>query len=99
AILPRRHRPEHFGRDHQIVALRHLAEPSPGDLLADADRVNVRSVEEVDSRLERDAEMLARLVHLEHPVSPLLGPITHASETDARDAHSGFAKFCVLHDY
>src|SRR4029077_11068849 len=42
AILSRRHRPENFGRDHQIVPLRHLAEPSPGDLLAHADRVDVR---------------------------------------------------------
>src|ERR1700691_390425 len=37
AIQPRRHRAVDLGRDYDLVPLRHLTEPSPGDLLACAD--------------------------------------------------------------
>src|SRR5260370_22637449 len=72
AILPRRHRRVHFGRDHELVALRHLTEPAPGDLLADAGRVNIGGVEELDSRLEPARESLTPFFPPEPPIPPVL---------------------------
>src|SRR5579862_797890 len=99
AIESRRHRAVHLGRDDDLVALGHLAEPSPGDLLTRADRIDVGRVVEIDPRLDRGREMIARLVHRENPVAPFLVAVTHASEADARDGDSGLAQFRVLHNF
>src|SRR5579863_7176407 len=89
--------------DHDIVARRHLVEPATGDLFADADRINVGGVEEIDPGFERDREMLARLVRAKRPVAlhrPFrLFPATvsHASETDARYRDARISQLRVLH--
>src|ERR1700688_1068461 len=99
AIRARRHWPVHLGRDDYLMALRHLAQPSPGDLFARAERVDVSRVVEVDTRLDRGLETIALLVHSQNPVAPFLVAVAHASEADARDGDSGLAQFRVLHDF
>jgi len=88
-ILPWTHRPVQFGREHDIVARSHLAQPAPGDFLAATVRVNVGCIEEIDSALKRDREMLARLISIERPIAlhrprgHLAAAIAHAAEADA----------------
>src|ERR1022692_833646 len=97
AIVPRTHGAVDLGGEHDFIARRHLRQPSPGDLFADAGRIDIGGVEEIYSGFERDLEMLARLIRGEHPVAPLLVAIAHASEADARYSRAGFSELGVFH--
>src|SRR5271163_2889584 len=102
-VRPWTHRPMQLGREHDIVARSQLAQPASGDLLAAAVGVNVCGIEEIDPALERDGEMLTRLIGVERPVTlhrprrHLAAAIAHTSETDARNGNSGIAKLGILH--
>src|SRR5690348_2342703 len=86
AIGTRAHRTIDLGREHDLVARSHFAQPAAGYLFTDAGRVHVGSVEEIDPRLERGGKVLARLVAGDNPFTPSLVAIAHASEADARHA-------------
>src|ERR1700676_2212174 len=86
----RAHDPMDFGRQNDIVARGHLTEVKPGDLFAQAGRVNIGGVEEVDSRIQRQREMLARILFVDVPSASTLCPgwhlaaaVAHASQTNA----------------
>jgi hypothetical protein len=103
AIRPGAHRAEDLGRKHDVVARRHLVEPAPGYLFASADRVDVRRIEEIDARFQREREMLARFFGAERPVAAhrprrqFAAAIAHASEAKPRNRRSRVAKFRKLH--
>ncbi len=69
-----------LGRDNDLIALGHLFEMCAGDLFAEAHGVHVRGIEEIDPRIERDLEMLARvfLVHV-----PASGPVDQEGTSPA----------------
>ena len=69
------HRVEDLGGDHHAVARTPKSfSARPEDLFADAERVHVRGIEEVDAQLERALDERARLLLFEHPLAPLLEP-------------------------
>jgi hypothetical protein len=70
-VGPGSHDAAHLGGQHVVVAAgEDLAQQPAGDLLADALRVDVRGVEEVDARLGRPRhQRLGRLL-VENPIAP-----------------------------
>ena len=77
------------------ISFRYIA----GDLLAQARRINIGGVEEIDPGVERDLEMLARifLVHVpafgaQRPVRQVAAAVAHASQTNAGHGDSGLAE-------
>ena len=76
-------------RHHDVVALRHLAEPVARDLLAEAHRIHVGGVKERHAGLQRRGEVLARLGLAQCPVARprpgglLAAAVTHASQADS----------------
>src|SRR6202042_3448298 len=80
----------YFGGDYNLIARSHLPQILAGDFFAQARRINIRCVEEIDPRVERDLEMLARilLVHVpaaraQRPIRQLTAAVAHASQTNA----------------
>ena len=99
AVRPGPHRAVDLGRHDDIVARGHLAQPPAGNLLADAVRVDVGRIEEVDPGFEGDGEMLTRLVSADRPGAPFPIAVAHASQADARHGDSRIAKLRVLHGF
>src|SRR5262249_38087855 len=75
----------HLRGDDDLVALRVFPQRTAGDLFADAARVHVRRVEEVDAAFDRafDEGLAGGLV--ERPRMPLRRSVGHHAETDAGD--------------
>src|SRR5882724_7913580 len=92
------HRVEELGGDDHTVARRELLESAAGDLLADAERVHVGGIEEVDAELDGAPEERAALLFFEDPLAPFLRPVGHAAETDAGDLEAGGAEANVFHE-
>src|SRR5690606_25426057 len=88
----------HLGGDHHLVA-RHaeMLQRPAGDLLADAQRIDVGGVEEIDAGVERRLDERAGLGLVEHPVAPALRPVGHHAEAEAGDLEAGRAEIDVLH--
>src|SRR5262249_4333136 len=86
-----------LGRDHQLLALAEILDRAAEDLLAGAERIDVRGVEEVDAELERLLDEGATVVLVEHPGTPGLGAVGHAAEADPRDPESGATQVDVVH--
>ena len=57
----RAHHAMHFGRDHDVIAHGHLFQMGSGDLLAEADGVHVRGVEEIDAEVNGLVKCCERL--------------------------------------
>ena len=92
------HSSAHLGGDHDFIARGHFPQILARDLFAQARRVNVGGVEEIDPRIERDFEMLARilLVHVpaaraDGPIGHIAAAIAHASQTNAGHRNSGLS--------
>src|SRR5262245_57397273 len=68
-----------------------------GDLLADAERVHVGGVEEVDARLGRPPRERRRLLLAERPLPRCRVSVAHHAQTDPRDLEAGLAQSRVLH--
>src|SRR4029077_14751301 len=84
------------GDDH-LVAAGQLVERPPDNLFADAARVHVGGVEEVDAVLERADEERAAGGLVEDPRPPLRRAIGHRPETDARDLQARATEPNVIH--
>src|SRR5580704_15385406 len=96
-IGTRTHGAEHLGGEDQLVPPPHLIQVAARDPFALAERIVVRGIEEVDSRFDGPRIMRARLVRFDYPRHPGLAAVAHASEADARDAHSGLSQPDVFH--
>src|SRR6516162_7671036 len=68
AIWAWSHGAAYLGRDDNVIARRHLAEPASGYLFAATDRVNVGCIEEIDAGFEGNRKMLARFFGAKRPV-------------------------------
>jgi len=66
-VRPLAHLVVDLGRDDDFVALGEVLERAPQHLLADAERVDVGGVEEVDAVLERALDERPRRFLIEHP--------------------------------
>src|SRR5215470_182610 len=67
------------------------------NLLARAERIEIRRVEEIDAVIERALDQRHRVVLFEHPRPPLLRSEREASERDARNLHAGGTEIDVVH--
>src|SRR5688572_9953686 len=91
------HRKVRLGPDHDIVALREVANRAAQDLLRLAERVHVGDVEEVDALLERALDEWTALLFGEDPGAPCRVAVSHDAETDARNLDAGASEIDVLH--
>src|SRR6185369_16953404 len=69
------------------------------NLLAHTQRIHVRSVKEVDSRLEGLPEKRAALLLLKNPFPPLLRPVRHRTEADPRYFQAGRSEVDIVHKW
>ena len=95
-VRPRSHPHLHLGGDDRLVTRGELAHPLAGDLLAHAERIHVRRVEEVDAELDGAPEEGPGLVLFEHPRAPLPAAEAHAAERDAGDDEAAVPETGVL---
>ena len=96
-VRPLGHRVEHLGRDHDLIARGELLQRAAEDLLADAARIHVGGVEEVDAVLERALDERTAGGFVEHPRPPLRRAVGHRAEAEARDLQAGSAEPDVVH--
>ena len=68
-----------------------------GNFLADAQRVHVGGVEEVDAGLDRPAEEGTRGGLVEHPRAPVRVAVAHAAQAQPRYGYAGAAQKGVFH--
>ena len=80
-----------FGREYDLVQFGHLSEGTACYFLADAQRIHVGGVEEIDPELERFLEERPRVHVVENPGTPFWRPVGHAAETDPRDNEAASA--------
>src|SRR5215470_2874362 len=79
----------HFCRHHNIITRRHLAEPATGNLFADARRVDIGGIKEVDSGFESEGEMVSCFISADRPFAPFAVAVAHTAETDTGDCDAG----------
>ncbi len=91
------HRQADLRGDDDLVALRELLQRAPGDLFADAARVHVRGVEEVDAALERAFDERPARRFVERPRMPLRRSVRHHAEADAGDFEPCRTESDVIH--
>ncbi len=72
-----------LGRQDNIVSRGHLAQPFAGDLLAHANRIDIRGIKKSNARFKGEGEVFTRLVFPDGPFAPFAIPVTHASHADA----------------
>src|ERR1700731_4138872 len=89
----------HFGRDDHLVAAGEVLDSPAEDLLAAAERITVRGVEEIDAAFERPLDERAGLLLGEAPgmVTAIGRAVAHAAEADARDVEAGAAELHIFH--
>ena len=92
-VAPSVHGEVHLGGDHHFIAVGHVAQGPPDDLLAGAQRIGVGRVEEVDAKLQRPLDDRAAGGLVDAPVlhAARLLPEAHAAEADAGDIQAGVA--------
>jgi hypothetical protein len=73
----------HLGGDHDFIARGERAQRPARDLFADADRIDVGGVEEVDAGLEGLADERQARGFVEHPVAPGSVAVRHHAQADA----------------
>src|SRR6202158_506663 len=95
-----------LGRQDDVVAGRHFAEVKPGALFAQPGGVNIGGVEEIDSCIQRNSEMLACILFVHVPSARALRPgrhlasaVAHASQAKAGYGNSSVAKSCKFHRF
>ena len=88
-----------LGRQDNIVACSHLAQPFAGDFFAHTNRVDIRGIKKSHARFKGEGEVLARRVFPDGPLAPFAIPVAHAPHTDARNRHPRIPKLCVLHAF
>ena len=93
------HGPVDLGRQDNIVARGHLTQPLAGNLLAHANRVDIRGIKKGHTRFKGEREVLSRLVFPDGPFAPFAIPVAHASHADARNRHPRIPEPCVLHAF
>ena len=88
-----------LGRDHHLVAAGEILDRPAEDLLAGAERIAIRGVEEIDAGFERLLDERPALLLAEAPgmVAAIAAAIAHAAEADARDIEAGAAELGVFH--
>ena len=87
----------HFGGEHNLFHLRHLAQGTTSDLLAHAHRVHVGGVEEIDAEVEGFFIEGARVDFIQNPRAPFRGTVGHAAQTDPGDFEATVSELCVKH--
>ena len=90
----------HLGGDHHLLAPGKVLQRAAGDLLAGAERIDVRRVEEVDAGLERLLEERPARLLVERPAmrAALDRAVGHAAKADARDFEAGPPEIDIIHD-
>jgi len=76
---------------------RAIARSAAGDFFADAERVHVRGVEEIDAGVDRAFEERLRGGFVEYPWPPARIAVTHAPERKPRNRQSTRAEPDVFH--
>jgi hypothetical protein len=91
ALVGRRtHRLAQLGRHHDMLAVGgKFLERLAGDLLADAQGIDIGGVEKIDSRFQGPFVEAQALRLIQHPVAPLRRTIGHGAEADFRDFQAG----------
>ena len=89
----------HFGRDDHLVAAGEVLDSPAEDLLAAAERITVRGVEEIDAAFECPLDERAGFLLGEAPgmVAAIGGAVAHAAEADTRDVEAGAAELHIFH--
>ena len=72
-------------------------ERPPGNLLAYAQRINIRRIKKIDPGFDRTAIERTRFRILQHPLTPLLRAIGHGPEADSGNFQASRAKIHVFH--
>src|ERR1019366_5770124 len=83
------HYSEYLGGDDQAVARRpELLQGAPQNLFTDAERIDVRRIEEVDASLNGLKDEGPAFLFFQHPFTPFLGAIGHTAQANARHLYS-----------
>jgi hypothetical protein len=92
------HRLVNLGGDHNSVAAAgEIAESPPHDLLANPDRIHIGGIEKIDPEFQSALQERPRLLLLQYPLPPLLRPVSHRAQTQARYHQSSPSEIHVFH--
>src|SRR5204862_6411839 len=89
----------YLGRNDHLVAAGEILDSPSEDLLAAAERITVRGVEEIDAAFECLLDERAGFLLGEAPgmVAAIGGAVAHAAEADTRDVEAGAAELHIFH--
>ncbi len=99
AIRSRPHPAIDFGSDDNLVPSGEILDRTPENLLAAAERIAVRRVEEIDARFERTLDERTALLLAEAPgmIASVAAAIAHAAQANPRHVEAGAAELGVFH--
>src|SRR5205807_2245740 len=93
------HPPVDLGCDDDLIAAGEIFDRSAEDLLAAAEGIAVRRVEEIDAALERPLDEGAAVLLADAPgmVAPIRDTIAHAAQTDPRYLQTRATELHIFH--
>src|SRR5947207_9005844 len=99
AIGSRPHPAVDLGSDDNLVSSGEILDRTPENLLAAAERITVRRVEEIDAGFERALDERTALLLAEAPgvIAAVAAAVTHAAQPNPRHAEAGAAELGVFH--
>jgi hypothetical protein len=99
AIGSRPHPAIDLGSDDDLVSSVEILDRTPENLLAAAERIAVRRVEEIDAGFERTLDERAALLLAEAPgmIAAVAAAVAHAAQANPRHVEAGAAELGVFH--
>jgi len=92
------HHAEDLGGNDQALARRpKLFEGAAQDLFADAKRIDIGSIKEVNASFDGLADERPALLLFEHPRAPFPGTVGHAAQANPRDLYPRRTQIYVFH--
>jgi hypothetical protein len=90
---------DNLGGDDNLVAAREILDRPAEDFFTVAERIAVRSVEEIDARFERLLNEWPALLLREAPgmIPEIAAAIAHATEANARNVEASAAELGIFH--
>ena len=85
------------GHDQPVARRPEVLERASQYFFADAERIHVRGIEEVDAGFEGLADERTALRLIQHPLAPFPGTVGHAAQANPRNLYPARTKIDIFH--